>query len=348
MKEICMMKSTVLLLFVVFVIFAGTACGEDDTCVHDWEWTLNAVEATCTESNKDTAECKNEACDATTIRDGTTLALGHTVNDWAQTPAATETTDGEEKGACTTCEDTITRTLYATGTAGLDFEAIDTAYRVRAGTVTSGVVHIPRYHRPNPSSPYLPVREVGSVGDSTGAFQGQSSITGINFLAPSNITTIGESAFYNCTGLTSVIIPNSVTTIGDWAFWGCDGLTSVTIGNSVTTIGLAAFEHCTGLTSVTIPDSVTTIGKSAFWGCTGLTSVTIGNSVTSIGMSAFSYCTGLTSVTIHATTPPTLGDWVFDYTPDALQIFVPAGSVDAYKAAADWNTWVDAIEAITP
>ncbi len=110
--------------------------------------------------------------------------------------------------------------------------------------------------------------------------------------------SITESAFKNCTGLTSVTIPNSVTMIRDEAFYGCTGLTEVTIGNGVTSIGSSAFYNCTGLTSVTIPNSVTSIGEDVFSGCSGLTEVTIPNSVTSIGEDVFSYCTGLTEVTI--------------------------------------------------
>ena len=113
-----------------------------------------------------------------------------------------------------------------------------------------------------------------------------------------SVTSIGDWAFVECSGLTSVTIGNSVTSIGDYAFLRCSGLTSVTIPNSVTSIGEYAFEGCSGLTSVTIPNSVTSIGSSAFSGCSGLTSVTIPNSVTSIGYAAFSGCSGLTSVTI--------------------------------------------------
>ena len=116
--------------------------------------------------------------------------------------------------------------------------------------------------------------------------------------ADGSVTSIGDSAFEDCTGLTSITIPNSVTSIGDWAFRDCEGLTSITIGNSVTSIGKYAFHHCTGLTSITIPNSVTSIGDGAFYYCTGLTSVTIPNSITSIGDGAFRGCTGLTSITI--------------------------------------------------
>ena len=112
------------------------------------------------------------------------------------------------------------------------------------------------------------------------------------------VTSIGESAFSNCSGLTSVVIPNSVTSIEKSAFYGCSGLTSITIPNSVTSIGGSAFNRCSGLTSITIPNSVTSIGDAAFVGCRGLTSITIPNSVTSIGESAFHTCKSLTSVVI--------------------------------------------------
>ena len=106
-----------------------------------------------------------------------------------------------------------------------------------------------------------------------------------------DITTIGDWAFFNCSGLTSLTIPDSVTTIGYAAFAYCSSLTSATIPDSVTTIGDGAFDRCSSLTSIIIPDSVTTIGNWAFEGCSSLTSVTIPDSVTSIGV-AFFGCTG--------------------------------------------------------
>ena len=111
------------------------------------------------------------------------------------------------------------------------------------------------------------------------------------------VTYRGNYSSYSNEYTGSVDIPSSVisngityavTSIGDYAFDDCSGLTSITIPNSVTSIGWSAFEDCTGLTSVTIPNSVTSIGYSAFYGCSGLTSVTIPNSVTSIGDYAFS------------------------------------------------------------
>ena len=135
---------------------------------------------------------------------------------------------------------------------------------------------------------------VTSIGDH--AFSNCSGLTSVTI--PNSVSKIGFQAFRECSCLTSVTIPNSVTSIGAWAFFNCSSLTSVTIPNSVSKIEDGTFFYCSGLTSVTIPNSVTSIGNSAFSGCSGLTSITIPNSVTSIGDGAFYECSGLTSVTI--------------------------------------------------
>ena len=182
-----------------------------------------------------------------------------------------------------------------------------------------------------------------------------------NTIIPNTVTAIGNSAFDNFSGLTSIDIPNSVTSIGDEAFWGCSGLTSITIPNSVTFIGDGAFHDCTGLTSVNIhdldawckidfhnfysnplyyaqhlfidgeettdlviPESVTSIGGYAFYGCTGLTSVTIPNSVTSVGGKAFYNCSGLTDV--------------YCYIADPLRVSLAGDAFDLYDADASERT----------
>ena len=146
---------------------------------------------------------------------------------------------------------------------------------------------------------------VTSIGES--AFNSCRGLTSVTI--PNSVTSIGESAFFACSGLTSITIPNSVTSIEWNSFGGCSGLTSVTIPNSVTSIG-GVFGGCSGLTSITIPNSVTSIGNGAFIGCSGLTSITIPNSVTSIEGDAFRECSGLTSVTIPNSVT-SIGDGAF-------------------------------------
>ena len=127
---------------------------------------------------------------------------------------------------------------------------------------------------------------VTSIGDS--AFYGCTGLTSVTI--PDSVTSIGEWAFCRCIGLTSITIPDSVTSIGEWAFCRCTGLTSITIGNGVKKIGSGVFQSCSSLTSITIPDGIISIGGSQFYGCDMLKSVTIPDSVTSIDESAFDYC----------------------------------------------------------
>ena len=151
-------------------------------------------------------------------------------------------------------------------------------------------------------------------------------------VARCEVTSIGESAFYDCSSLTSINIPSSVTSIGHNAFEGCSSLTAFTVDannpnysaegcmlfnkekttlirafgghktynipSSVTSIGTSAFLGCSSLTSINIPSSVTSIGTSAFLGCSSLTSINIPSSVTKIEYNAFEGCSSLISINI--------------------------------------------------
>ena len=108
----------------------------------------------------------------------------------------------------------------------------------------------------------------------------------------------GADLYFNGEIVKDVVIPGGVTSIGDSAFHGCIGLTDITIPDSVTSIGKYAFDHCSSLTNITIPDSVTSIGWEAFSDCTGLTSITIPESVKIIESYAFSGCSKLTEAYI--------------------------------------------------
>ncbi len=135
----------------------------------------------------------------------------------------------------------------------------------------------------------------------------------------------------------SVTIPESVTSIGESAFEDCRGLTTITIPNSVESIGNSAFSGCSGLTTVTLSESLTSIGRNTFSGCSGLTTITLPESLTSIGDYAFANCNQLESVTVHAVTPPEIGLNTFDNY--GIPLYVPAGCKEAYQAAKYWRSF---------
>ena len=121
---------------------------------------------------------------------------------------------------------------------------------------------------------------------------------------------IADSAFSQCSALTSVTIPGSVRRISEYAFYNCSTLARVTIGSGVTSVGESAFSGCSSLTSVTVPESVTSIGHSAFYGCSSLVSVALPDSVTYIGDAAFQGCCSLADIHIPDSVTY-IGGWAF-------------------------------------
>jgi len=125
------------------------------------------------------------------------------------------------------------------------------------------------------------------------------------------ITSIPNSAFHNCTQLTTVTIPSSVTSIGMSAFESCGNLVTVIGAQGVLSLGMSAFNNCSSLASAPIGPSVTSIPSTAFAGCGSLLSVIIPDSVTAIDMMAFYSCGGITSLTLGASVA-TIGWAAFD------------------------------------
>jgi hypothetical protein len=199
---------------------------------------------------------------------------------------------------------------------------------------------------------------------------GQKNTSLITMILPSSITRIGNSAFYDCSGLTSINIPPSVTFIGNFAFRYCTGISSINLPVSVNTIGSCAFDNCSGLTSINIPSSVTSIENNTFSMCSGLTSVTIPSSVTSIGDQAFYNCSGLTSLnipssvmiiknnafynctkvsSIYSNSPIPINlnsstNIFFNINKTTTFLYVPSGSKPAYQAAYQWKDFVNIAE----
>jgi len=171
---------------------------------------------------------------------------------------------------------------------------------------------------------------------------------------PNSVTTIGISAFENCSYMTSVSLSNSITVINDNTFSGCSTLESVIIPKGVTTIGYNAFANCYGLASVTIPTTVTSLPYYAFENCYHISSLTltgegewrggtimiqrpvevyINSQITGVkGMylkPSHVYCTAMT--------PPVCdGNSFTDY---SGTLHVPASALAAYSTADYWKNF---------
>ena len=182
---------------------------------------------------------------------------------------------------------------------------------------------------------------------------------------PSTVTSIGNGAFYGCTGLTSITIPQRVTSIGNYAFGNCTGLSTVNyyadsciyfgeyqnwafsgssvsnvnIGSDVKIIPEEAFAGSHNLRSVIIPDSVNYIGVGAFGTCSMLDSVVIGSSVASIDSYAFENCPNLNYVKVYCNTPPSLGSSAFIPVSNNCTVFVPCHTDSVYRVSTWGNTF---------
>ena len=157
------------------------------------------------------------------------------------------------------------------------------------------------------------------------------------------IETTSNTLLFGCQ---NTVVPNSVTSIGECAFWNCSGLTSINIPNGVTSIGRCAFTQCTSLTAISIPNSVTTLEYCSFADCWNLAIVILPNSVTKIGEGAFLRCSHLTDMYLYAEQVPESGDNIFDYSNYNATLHVPAGSLEAYSNAEQWKNF-KAIVALT-
>ncbi|MBO5809321.1 MAG: leucine-rich repeat domain-containing protein [Bacteroidales bacterium] len=197
----------------------------------------------------------------------------------------------------------------------------------------------------------------------------------INVEIPSSVTTIENGVFATCPNISSItvedgnpiydsrnncnaiietatnrlisgcqntIIPNTVTSIGYYAFWGCSKLTSIEIPNSITSIDAWAFGYCDNLTNITFEEDSQLESiehQDVFSYCSSLRTIELPSSINFIGSYTFFACSNLETIICHAENVPETDSKTFDGCPSDMIIYVPAQSVDAYKAASPWNEY---------
>ena len=157
------------------------------------------------------------------------------------------------------------------------------------------------------------------------------------------VVVIQNSAFKDCSNVTSVLIPNSIKSIGINAFENCSNITETTIPEGVTLIGNNTFLGCAKLASVTLPTSLESIGANAFAGCTSLTSIVLPKNIQEIGANAFANCSTLDVIEVFGDIPATLKTGVFPS--NVSKIYVKPNLVATYKTA--WAEYKDKIVGFT-
>jgi hypothetical protein len=200
---------------------------------------------------------------------------------------------------------------------------------------------------------------VTSIGDY--AFRSCSGLTSVTVLATTP-PTLGSSVFSNTNDCPIYVPCESVDTYqaaegwSDYAsriqalptpgdstgkytyYYGnrkvkafCNEISAITGNHSSSTANKLEIGNC-----------VTSIGAGVFSGLTVATSITISSTITSIGDNAFKDCPQMSIIIVNGTTPPTLGNNVFDGT-NNCPIQVPCGYASTYRAASGWSAYASRI-----
>lgn len=253
----------------------------------------------------------------------------------------------------------LTHVTIPNGVDGVGTSAFQNCYSLQSITLPNGATDIGNTaFQKNYSLSYISV-PIGVTRIGTDAFdtchnlhavtlpEGLTAIANEAFLkcmsmvtavVPDTVTSIGTYAFNSCHELSKFIIPASVVESNANAFSSCSSLTEMTVPGNLATVPAYAFASCERLINITFMDGVESIETNALLYCYSLEAITIPASVTSIATKAFASCMSLAEVRIFAQTPPTLATNVFYDTPTDFLIYVPKGTLEAYKTASNWST----------
>lgn len=204
------------------------------------------------------------------------------------------------------------------------------------------------------------------------AFNGCSNLVTISLV---NVEIIGNQAFIDCKNLSSPLYAPSLKSIGSasftrtgiqrvdnigmvstlpngfWAsgrvgvFTECSAEV-VVLPETLTSIGYGAFSRCRSMKRIMLPSSLITIGEGAFESCIALESIDIPENAIALGNSTFENASGMQYMICRAATPPSANYYTLKTNNDC-PLYVPDASVDAYKAAAGWSSWVSRIRPLS-
>lgn len=157
-------------------------------------------------------------------------------------------------------------------------------------------------------------------------------------IIPEGVTTTEKECFRYC-GFSDISLPSTMTSMTA-SFYNCDSMKSVEVPRSVVTLGKDLFENCKGLTHIGLHTGLKTLAQFCIYGCTALQSLVLPASVDSLGQSPFTSTKNLTELTCRAIEPPVVyNESVFSPFVANCTLYVPIGTVEAYKAAPGWKNF---------
>lgn len=204
-------------------------------------------------------------------------------------------------------------------------------------TIPSGVTVIGTqslYACPNLDFQVFP-SGVSSVGNS--CFESCFILNKISL--PASLTSLGSQTFQGCFSVDALAVPSRVTALGTNIFWACYAMKKIYLPSGMTSIGGSAFYSCSALENPRIPSTVISIGENAFYSCRAIQKIYVPSGVATLGDGAFNNCQAVLSYTFLRATPPTnSGVNTFGSITSQTRIYVPKGSLSAYRSATNWTT----------
>ena len=275
--------------------------------VHDWgEWEIT-VYPDCETQGEITRTCKTDSTHKETQK---LNARGHAYGEWTVTTTATCSNPGEERRICKNNSEHVEKREIEQlkHTVFKEWSSDDKNHWHGCATCDEKFDSVEHSLTEDICTVCERRTFVGTEGIYYVAYYGQAAVYGIGEATDTDIviakyydglpvTTIGTSAFWNCTNVTSITLPETITEIRQEAFDSCTALKSINLPEGLTVLGSSAFAFCHALESINIPKGITYIGNNTFYSCSSLASVFIGSNVTKIGDRAFWGCDSLASVT---------------------------------------------------
>lgn len=162
---------------------------------------------------------------------------------------------------------------------------------------------------------------------------------------PEHLETVGYSAFAGLR-IKEACVPYGCKFYGELPYSCCFDLETLRLPEGMDSIPKNFAQHCVVLKEVNIPSTVKKIGRDAFYSCSSLEQLNLPAGLQSIGAGAFQYLNNLKSVRCEATVPPVCDAGSFATgTPSTIPVYIPKGTLDAYKNAPGWNYFTNFIEA---